>query len=431
MVAILVSLLATVGGLASPAVGQGPGEEPSAPTTAGPTTEVPAEAITGDETPATTDTTAVPEPEPDIPEPTATTTAADVERDPAVTRATLPEERPEALSGVLTEDQWSDMRSSFASRLPCGTDPGIVCDWVYDRTGNELVAESLGWLVDVPLLIIVILVAAVIINRIVRRAINRHLTRLINRSKEEAQADPGNVQRGVLRMATASSILGSTATVVIFAIGGLIALSEAGIDLGPMLAGAGIAGIAIGFGAQNLVRDVLAGLFVIIEDQYGVGDIIDAGNASGVVEEFSLRVTKIRDVEGTLWFVPNGVITEVGNKTQLWSRAILDIEIGYGADHHKAGELIKETADRLWREELPEARIIEEPELWGIERLGESGVAIRLAVKSAPADQFRVARLLRAEIKDALDAAGIEIPFPQRTIWLRSDGDRAPQLPTP
>jgi moderate conductance mechanosensitive channel len=188
-----------------------------------------------------------------------------------------------------------------------------------------------------------------------------------------------------------------------------------------MLAGAGIAGIAIGFGAQNLVRDVLAGLFVVLEDQYGVGDTIDAGSAVGTVEDFNLRVTKLRDVEGTLWFIPNGTIAEVGNKTQMWARAILDIEIGYSVDHKEAGRVIKATADRLWREQRPGERIIEEPELWGVERLGESSVAIRLAVKSAPAEQWKVARTLRGEIKDALDDAGFEIPFPQRTIWVRSD----------
>lgn len=418
------TLLAVLALLATPAVGQEPAPEPGVTTaTSAPTDEVapdpgaPATTVPPAEEPSTTTTA----PAPTTTERTATSRATG--------RPTLPDALPDVLREAgVTEDQYGDLRSSFASQLPCGADPGAVCVQVLDWTGSELLAESLQWVVDVPLLVLVILAIALVLNRVVRRAINRHLTRLIARSQEAKEADPTNVQRGILRMATASSILGSTATVVIFSIAGLIALSELGINLGPMLAGAGIAGIAIGFGAQNLVRDVLAGLFVIIEDQYGVGDVIDAGKASGVVEEFSLRVTKVRDVEGTLWFVPNGVISEVGNKTQLWSRAILDIEVAYQADHHKAAQLIKDAADRLWREARPGARIIEEPELWGVERLGESGVAIRLAVKSAPADQWRVARLLRAEIKDALDAGGIEIPFPQRTIWIRND-DSGPQQP--
>jgi small conductance mechanosensitive channel len=223
-------------------------------------------------------------------------------------------------------------------------------------------------------------------------------------------------------MATASATLGSTATVAIFSMAGLVALSELGINLGPMLAGAGIAGIAIGFGAQNLVRDVLAGLFVILEDQYGVGDTIDAGKASGTVEELSLRVTKLRDVEGTLWFIPNGTISEVGNKTQLWARAILDVTVAYDADHRRAGDVIKATADRIWREQRPGERIIEEPELWGVERLSDVGVVIRLAVKSAPAEQWKVARTLRSEIKEALDGEGLEIPVPMWTRSVRSHG---------
>lgn len=337
------------------------------------------------------------------------------------TQATLPEEAPPGIDQEL----WDLLLRREGQGEVCGDDPGWVCRQVLARSGNEGLARASRWLVEVPLRILLVVVLALALNRFVRRAIRRHLSRLALRSRAGVEDDPTHVDRGALRITTASSILGSAATAVIFAMTVLVTLSELGIDLAPMLAGAGIAGIAIGFGAQNLVRDILAGLFVIIEDQYGVGDIVDVGNASGVVEEFSLRVTKIRDVEGTLWFVPNGVITEVGNKTQLWSRAILDIDVAYEADHVEAGAIIKEVADRLWREEVPGARIIEEPELWGVERFGESGVAIRLAVKSAPADQFRVARMLRSEIKKALDAAGIPIPFPQRTVWLRS-GDVRP-----
>ena len=221
-------------------------------------------------------------------------------------------------------------------------------------------------------------------------------------------------------MATASAILASAASVAIYATAGLVLLGELGVSLGPLLAGAGIVGIAIAFGAQNLIRDVLGGLFVLMEDQYGVGDIIDAGRAVGRVEDFTLRVTKVRDLEGTLWFVPNGLIEDVGNKSQVWSRAILDIDVAYGADHDKAGEIIKLAADRVWHERRPDALVVEEPELWGIERLGDSAVSIRLAVKCAPADQWAVARAIRGEVKRDLDAAGIEIPFPQQSLWVRS-----------
>jgi small conductance mechanosensitive channel len=342
-------------------------------------------------------------------------------------RVPLPEEPPEGFS----PEQWATVRSAALTVEACGAEPGAVCGRVFAWTGNRFAAESAQWVLEVPTRLVVIAVAAFVANRLVRRAIARQLARMTSRSRRAVIEDPANVKRRALRLATASSTVGSAATVTIFAIAALIALGELGVNLGPMLAGAGIAGIAIGFGAQNLVRDVLAGLFVVIEDQYGVGDIIDVGTASGVVEEMTLRVTKLRDVEGTLWFVPNGVVTRVGNRTQVWSRAILDIEIAHGADHHRAGEVIKAAADALWREAREGARIIEEPELWGVERISESGVTIRLAVKSAPAEQFRVARLLRSAIKDALEQEGIETPFLQRTVPPGSAGAGAGAEPRP
>ena len=139
------------------------------------------------------------------------------------------------------------------------------------------------------------------------------------------------------------------------------------------------------------------------------------------MEGISLRVTKLRDVEGTLWFVPNGLVNEVGNLTQRWARVILDIGIAYGADHHQAERLIKDAADSLWLDAESELTILEEPELWGVELLGDSSISVRVAVKCVPADQWAVARALRGRIKDRLDLAGIEIPFPQQSVWVRSE----------
>jgi small conductance mechanosensitive channel len=201
----------------------------------------------------------------------------------------------------------------------------------------------------------------------------------------------------------------------------VVALAQVDISLGPLLAGAGILGVALGFGAQNVVRDVLAGVFVIVEDQYGIGDVIDVGRASGVVEGISLRSTKLRDVEGTLWFVPNGLVNEVGNLTQRWARVILDVGVAYGSDHHQAERLIKDAADSLWTDPGSELGILEEPELWGVEMLGDSSVSIRVAVRCTPADQWAVGRALRSRIKDRLDLAGIEIPFPQQSVWVRAE----------
>ena len=160
---------------------------------------------------------------------------------------------------------------------------------------------------------------------------------------------------------------------------------------------------------------------MLIEDQYGVGDVIDVGDAAGVVEAVNLRTTQIRDVHGTLWHVPNGEIRRVANKSQEWARTVLDIEVAYDTDIAKAMEVIKRVADEVWEEAPENATILEEPEIWGVEMFGESSIAIRLVCKVEPGEQWATSRLIRGRVKDAFEREGIEIPFPQRVIWTRHD----------
>jgi small conductance mechanosensitive channel len=193
------------------------------------------------------------------------------------------------------------------------------------------------------------------------------------------------------------------------------------INLGPLIAGAGIIGIALGFGAQDLVKDFLSGVFMLIEDQYGVGDIIDAGEATGVVEGVTLRSTRIRDVEGTLWHVPNGEIRRVGNMSQEWARSLLDVAVAYGADIDVVSELIQRVASEMAHEPAYQETFLDEPEMWGVQDLGNDAVALRLVIKTRPGEQWAISRELRRRIKNAFDAADVEIPFPQRTVWLRTE----------
>ena len=359
-------------------------------------------------------------PEPSMPEPSRSEPVAP--GDEGVT-TTLPSAAPDG----FTDEQFRTFVSVVEA---CGGEPGAVCRQVLAWTGNRPLAEAAQWVATVPLAIGAVVLLAIAANWLVRRSIRSYLRRLDARAaRHEGPDGPGRLvaQRRALRMATISSTLGSAASVVIFVVAVFVALAQLDISLGPLLAGAGIVGAALGFGAQNLVRDFLAGLFVTIEDQYGVGDIIDVGRASGVVEGITLRMTKLRDVEGTLWFVPNGEVKEVGNMTQRWSRVILDIAVAYDADHHEAGRLIKEAADEMWRDPRSGARLLEEPELWGVESLGEGSVVIRVAVKSYPADQWVAARELRSRIKDSFDAAGIEFPLLQPAVIAR----HAATPPTP
>lgn len=362
-----------------------------------------------DDQPAPRDTPA----EPDDDEPPDNGDDPDVEQPvPVDEDPPLPTEPPPG----FTEEQFTTFLEVVDA---CGPSPGVVCARLLAWTGNRTLAEMGQWLFDVPIRIVLVVALAFLANWLVRRALERYLQRLADHPPSDDEG-PDRHARRALRMATASTTLGSAATVIIFVVAALVALAQLDINIGPLLAGAGIAGVALGFGAQNLVRDVLAGFFVIVEDQYGIGDVIDAGRATGTVEGISLRVTKLRDVQGTLWFVPNGMISEVGNMTQRWARVILDVDVAYGSDHHEASQLIKSAADELWQDPDAEVAMIEEPELWGIERLGDSAVTIRIAIKVAPADQWKAARLLRSRIKDRFDQEGIEIPFPQQTVWMRS-----------
>ena len=294
---------------------------------------------------------------------------------------------------------------------------------------EKTLTEITDWLLGPPLRILLIVIAAAVLNRVARRAVKRSLTRLhsgavrermgaMRRRTPAALLETGETSlRAEQRIDALSSVLRSIVTFVIWLVAVLMCLGEFGIDLAPLLAGAGVLGVAIGFGSQSLVRDFLSGMFILIEDQFGVGDIVDLGDASGTVEAVSLRTTRLRAVDGTVWHMPNGEITRVGNMSQHWSRALLDVEVAYDTDLEHARRVIKRVADELWREDTS---ILDEPEMWGVEQLGASGIALRLVVKTTPSAQWKVSRELRERIKLAFDQEGIEIPFPQQMVWNRS-----------
>jgi small conductance mechanosensitive channel len=316
----------------------------------------------------------------------------------------------------------------------CGADqPSFICRRVLDWTGSEAWAEASDKLLATPLHILLIVVVALVANGLVRRAIRRLTTKItepeaqerltnLTRRAPRAVVNTGALSlRSAARARTLGQVLRSIASAVIWTIAGAMVLSELGINLGPLIAGAGIAGVAIGFGAQSLVKDFLAGIFMLIEDQYGVGDIIDAGVATGTVEAITLRTTRLRDVEGTVWHVPNGAIARVGNHSQQWARALLDVEVAYGTDIERVEALIKSVADGLWRDPAWRGRILDEPEVWGVERVEPEVIAVRLVVKTRPAAQFPVVRELRRQLADAFVDAGIALRPPQASAWARRD----------
>jgi len=229
----------------------------------------------------------------------------------------------------------------------------------------------------------------------------------------------------VQRTKALGSLLKSMVTGIVFAIVLTMVMSEVGVDIAPIIASAGILGLALGFGAQSLVSDFLSGVFMIFEDQYGVGDAVDLGEAVGTVEAVSLRITRVRDVNGTVWYVRNGEIVRVGNQSQNWARTVLDISVAYDEDLAKVQRVLREVAHDLWEDEDFKGVVIEEPEVWGVEDLTPDGVIVRVTLKTAPLEQWRVAREMRERIKARFDFEKIEIPYPQRIVWQRKGASSA------
>ncbi len=304
--------------------------------------------------------------------------------------------------------------------VACGPkgDRSWMCSTVYRITGDSTAADVADALAK-PIRIVLILVVAWLVVLLSRAIINRFVRHLSGGVERLASLRPGvaivdtsrmTPERSARRASTIGAVMRSIAAVLIWSIAVVTILDELGVNLAPLLAGAGVAGLALGFGAQSLVRDFLSGLFMFVEDQYGVGDVIDVGLATGTVEALSLRTTRLRDVEGVVWHVPNGEIHRVGNKSQLWARALIDVAIRYDADIDAAVRVIEETANALRRDEELGRYILDEPDVLGIESLSPDTVVIRVVVRTQPQEQARVERALRARIKLALDEAGISVP---------------------
>jgi small conductance mechanosensitive channel len=275
------------------------------------------------------------------------------------------------------------------------------------------------FLVHRPLKVLILVVLAWVGVRLAHRAITRFVSRL---QPEQAREALGMLREGSLpadtaplrlrraqRAETVGALLKSAAALVIWVLTVFAVLNQIGINLGALIAGASIVGVAVSFGAQNLVRDFLAGVFVLLEDQYGVGDLIDAGPATGRVEAVSLRSTQLRDIRGTLWHVPNGQVTRIGNFSQGWSQAVLDVEVADHVDLDETTALIERAAAELRDDPALAGRILDDPQVWGVERISEGSVAIRIAVRTSPRARQLVERQLRAHLKQVLEENDVSL----------------------
>ena len=229
--------------------------------------------------------------------------------------------------------------------------------------------------------------------------------------------DPNTFTEREQRARTLTQLLNNAGGVAISVTAMLTILNQF-IDIGPLLAGVGVAGLAISFGAQNLVKDVIGGFFILLEGQFSIGDVIEVAGVSGMVERMTMRVVMLRDTDGTLHIVPNGIITHVSNKTRGWARSVVDVFVGYKEDVDRVIEILRTLCHEVWLDPTWQPRLISEPVVWGVERLVEHAMVIRLVAATQPGKQWDVSREFRRRIKIRFDAEHIDIPLPQRVLNL-------------
>ncbi|NDU76753.1 mechanosensitive ion channel [Actinomadura sp. DSM 109109] len=319
---------------------------------------------------------------------------------------------------------WADKGTPEAACK--STDPSVSCRLVWNISKNTDFTGFWSTWLDKPLStvlwIILTFVVALIVKNIAHRMITKVTLRMAEgtmsekvreRSRTVFDGSPALLnRRRAQRAQTLGSVLRSIASIIIMGTAAFSILGSLGLNLAPILASASVIGVAVGFGAQNIVKDFLAGLFMLLEDQYGVGDVIDVGSAKGTVEAVTLRVTRMRDVNGVVWYVPNGEIKKVGNESQNWGRAVLDIPVDINEDTEKVKEILQGAADELAADPPWDEIVLEQPSVWGVQALAGDAIVIRVVLKTAPGRQGDIARELRERVKRAFDEAGVTVATP-------------------
>jgi small conductance mechanosensitive channel len=268
---------------------------------------------------------------------------------------------------------------------------------------------------QIPLRLAVVALGTYVGVRFTYALIDRFTSTIVSSG---ALLTPETSERLQLRISTFSGVTKSIATIVWVGVGILLALISLGIDIVPLLAGAGLIGVAVSLASQSLIKDAINGFLIILEDQYALGDVINVGNFGGLVENLNLRITQVRDAEGRLITIPNSEIKVVANLSSRWSRADLRIPVSYQTDPDKALQLIEKVSLEMEQDPEWQYQILETPKVLGIDHFSEQGLIIRVWIKTQPLKQWEVAREYRRRLKIALDKAGICIFVPQQAIWI-------------
>lgn len=261
--------------------------------------------------------------------------------------------------------------------------------------------------------ILLILVVAWIVVKIVKMALRRLEDRLLQRGKAEGELPSETAKRAE----TLVRLLRQAVVIMIWVIVGLIALRELGVEIGPILASAGIVGLAVGFGAQNLVRDVISGFFMILENQVRVGDVAIVNGTGGLVEKMNFRTIVLRDLSGVVHVFPNGTISTLANMTREWSAYVFEIGVAYKEDTDRVVDIMKRVGEEMRQDEYFGPLMVEDIEIFGVDAFSDSAVVIKGRLKTLPIKQWEVGRQFRRRIKRAFDDEGVEIPFPHRSIY--------------
>jgi small conductance mechanosensitive channel len=281
---------------------------------------------------------------------------------------------------------------------------------------NALLTAVKEWLLSSGITIVLILIALFVVLKIVK-SFSKRLSKLFLKKRDDEEAKK--------RAETISSVIRNTLSITVVVLAMLIILGQVGVEIGPLLAAAGIAGLAIGFAGQSLVKDIINGFFILLEDQIRVGDIVEVGGISGVVEKINLKLTRLRDLEGNVHFVPNSTIDIVSNKTKEYSCYLLDIGVAYREDADEVMEVIKQIDEEMRNDPDWKDMILQPIEVFGLDRFDDSAVVVRARTRTLPAKQWGIGREFKRRIKKRFDELDIEIPFPHTTLYMGQDKDKS------
>ena len=272
----------------------------------------------------------------------------------------------------------------------------------------EVLDRLLAWGMTSGIRVLIVGIAMLLLLSVVKQVMAR-----LRRVYEGTLPTPAQVKRAD----TLTHVLRDVARVFILAVGSMMILSEVGVDLKPLLAAAGLSGLAIGFGAQSLVKDIIAGFFILLEDSVRVGDVVEVAGVSGLVEEVKMRTITLRDLSGNVHVVPNGTVDRVKNMTKHFSYYLLDVGVAYKENVDEVMRVLKDIAAEMQADPLFSNDILEPLDMLGVDQFGDSAVVIKCRIKTKPIQQWRIGREMNRRIKNTFDAKGIEIPFPHRTIY--------------